>query len=305
MKDVFVENGGSEQRLYSSVLVPPKNLSIFNSKLSIKIIEELAKNPACAMDLSRKLKEHEQKIYYHLKRMKDAGILKLERSEARYGMTAKIYSLVSPVVATKLYDEVQTAKNTIKIKNQNFLDFMYPFILDDCLNAKIVIGDTNPHGRFDISSNEGPHIIDFSVLLGNQLNTLVFPFYKLDTEVSEKDLKENLILFGNPKSNTIIDTINSTKKYFVDGGIASGNGKIYSNPLTGIIVKTENPFNKNKKLLLIGGIGRRGLKGAIIAITQNLHELMINFDKTQNFLHVTEALDKKGDGRIDAVKIME
>src|SRR3989338_7260239 len=104
MKSVFVENGGGTQRIYDSMLVEPADLSIFSNGLAMKIIAELGKKPLCAMDLAKKLGQHEQKVYYHLRKMKDAGLVRPERGESRYGMTAKIYALVSPVIVTKLYD---------------------------------------------------------------------------------------------------------------------------------------------------------------------------------------------------------
>ena len=54
------------------------------------------------MDLARKLEQHEQKIYYHLRNLEKAGIIKQTRTEQRYGMTAKIFDVISPVVATKM-----------------------------------------------------------------------------------------------------------------------------------------------------------------------------------------------------------
>ncbi len=308
MQSMFVENGGSTQRVYESMLVGPEDLSIFSNILARKIIAELAQQPLCAMDLSRKLGQHEQKIYYHLRKMVRAGIVKLDRNEPRYGMTAKIYSLVSPVVATKLYDDAYTTNPPIIISNQTFLDFMHPFINDGVLNAKIIIGDTYAHGRFDTSSTEGPHAFDFAVLLGNHLKELKFPFYELDTEVSKDNLKGHIILFGNPRTNTIIDKINDNgHKYFDnESGILSGvEKKLYEDPRTGIIIKDTNPFNKNKKMLIIGGVRTRGMQAAIIALTREINLLMTNHEKNDSFVHIVQGLDKDGDKRIDSVNIIE
>ena len=307
MKSVFIENGGSVQKVYESMLVEPENLSIFNSKLAMRIVAELVKQPACAMDLAKKIGQHEQKVYYHLRKMKDAGIIKLDRSEPRYGMTAKIYSLVSPVIAAKLNNEMFKTSTPLSMKNPAFLDFMYSFIKDGKLNAKIIIGDTYAHGRFDTASTEGPHAFDFAVLLGNHLDSLSFPFYELDTEVIEKNLKENLILFGNPRTNMILDRINNKMQYFDNesGIISTVEKRVYEDPRIGIILKGTNPFNKNKKIFIIGGVRTRGMQAAIIAVTRHVEELMINCEKVDNFVRIVQGLDKDGDKRIDAIKILE
>jgi DNA-binding transcriptional ArsR family regulator len=98
----LIEINGEKQVVYDSVVISPAKLKVLGSKLSLKIIRELASQPCCPMDLSRRLKEHEQKIYYHIRRLKKAGIIKRVRKEKRSGMTANIYRLVSPVVSVKL-----------------------------------------------------------------------------------------------------------------------------------------------------------------------------------------------------------
>ncbi len=307
MDSVFIENGGSVQKIYESLLVEPEDLSIFSSGLAVRIVEELARQPACAMDLAKKLRQHEQKIYYHMRKMKDAGIVRLERSEQRYGMTAKIYSLVSPVIAAKLINGMYKTGGLPDIKNQKFLDFMHPFIRDGVLSAKIIIGDTYAHGRFDAASTEGPHAFDFAILLGNHLGSLSFPFYKLDTEVMEKELKENLILFGNPRTNMVIDRVNSKIKYFGNesGILSTVEKKMYEDPRTGLIIKEPNPFNKNKKMIIIGGVRTRGMQAAIIAVTRHIEDLMTNCNKNEYFIRIVQGLDKDGDKRIDAMKVLE
>jgi len=82
-----------------------KKMNVFGSELVIKIINELAKKPSCAMDLARVLNEHEQKIYYHLRRLEKAGIISLERTEIRAGALTKIYKIDSPYITVKLFED--------------------------------------------------------------------------------------------------------------------------------------------------------------------------------------------------------
>ncbi len=307
MKSVFIEQDEGTQKVYESQIVKPKTLSIFNSPLAQRIISELAEQPMCAMDLARKIGQHEQKIYYHLKKMKAAGVIKLERNEARFGMTAKIYSVATPVVSTKLSDRFEVTEQ-VGLKNSSFMKLMHPFIKDNKLNAKIFIGDTYAHGRFDTASTEGPHVIDLGIMIGYHVAQLSFPNYSLDTEHKEEDLKENLILCGNPRTNTIIDMINNNgKKYFENGSsiISVDEKKSFDDPRYGVIIRDVNPFNKNKKILIIGGVRTRGMKAAVIALTRFIDDIMNNIDKNDNFVRIIKGMDKTGDRSIDSIKIEE
>src|SRR3989344_3767989 len=105
MSSKFIEKvGEGYHKVYDSILVDPKHLDVLGNKLTQDIIKKLFRSNLCAMDIARELKEHEQKIYYHLRRLEKAGIVKVVGTEKRAGMIAKMYSTVSPIVATKLYD---------------------------------------------------------------------------------------------------------------------------------------------------------------------------------------------------------
>ena len=307
MKTVFVENIENKQRVYDSLLLNPRHLGIFSSDLAIRIISELAKQPLCAMDVSKRLKENEQKIYYHLRKMKAAGIVKLNGTEQRYGMTAKIFQLVSPVIATKLYDEGYDANLLNHIKDPKIEEFLKPFVVDGKLNAKIIVGDPYPHGKFDMGARDGAHIIDLIFLMGKFVNDKSLISYKFDTNIDTSELKENLILFGEPKVNTIIDKINPKLPVYFDYEkgyeiVSNATGSAYDAPRTGIVIKCENPWNKNKKILIISGIGIRGVQASVIAITQYTNKLQEN---GSSITKIVEGLDKDGDGIIDDIRFLE
>jgi DNA-binding transcriptional ArsR family regulator len=86
----FIQEDKERQKIFKAKEMEVKKLNVFGSDLAIKIINELAKKPACAMDLARALNEHEQKIYYHLRRLEKAGIISLEKTEIRAGALTKI-----------------------------------------------------------------------------------------------------------------------------------------------------------------------------------------------------------------------
>ncbi len=309
MDTQLIDHNGGKPVAYESTLVNPKNLSIFGSDLCLKVVAELAKQPGCAMDLSRKLNQHEQKIYYHLRRLEKSGIIKQIRTEKRYGMTAKIYDVISPVVATKLYDDGYPLENQIKTKNPKVERFLYPFIKNGKLNAKIIVGNPHEHGRHDSRASDSVHVADLIHFLGSFIKKPQFPCYIFDTQVKKEDLKDNLILIGNPKHNTVVDKINQDLPVFFDHDnewaiVSKPTNKTYTNLASGIILITTNPFNKKKKILLLAGKRSRGTKAAIIALTQNTDKL-ITGERDQDLIRVVMGLDRDNDYEVDHVRFLE
>ena len=72
-----VEEHSEGQKIHHTLIMKPTSFNALNSELAVRILAELGKKPQCAMDIARKLKQHEQKIYYHLRRLEKSGIIKL------------------------------------------------------------------------------------------------------------------------------------------------------------------------------------------------------------------------------------
>ena len=71
-------------------------------------------------------------------------------------------------------------------------------------------------------------------------------------------------------------------------------------------MKIKNPLNKSKEFLFLGGIRSAGLKSAVLAFMNNLAEIMKGNSKDNNIIaKVVSGFDKKGNGVIDSVKILE
>jgi DNA-binding transcriptional ArsR family regulator len=311
MKTMFVEHDESGQKFYESLVLEPKHLGIFSSGLAVKIISELAKQPMCAMDLGKKLKENEQKIYYHLRKMRKAGIVRLSSTEARYGMTAKLFALVSPVIAAKLYEAGYETKSHAKIRDPDTEKFLDPFVKDGKLNATIIFGDGRPHGKYEGAAHDGAFTADLMLFLGNNLsNHTDSQSYKLDTFVREDDLKNNLIVIGGPRINTVAEKINSilpvkfnTKTWDI---VSALSNKTYSDESVGLVVKCDNPFNKKKKILFLGGKKSRGTIVSVIAVTQHIKEILDgNANNSDVIAKVAKGVDKDGDGFIDSIRFLE
>lgn len=278
--------------------------------LALRIVKELARHPCCAIDIARKLKVHEQKVYYHMRKLEKYGFIYSVSSERRYGMIAHIYNVVSPVVATKLFEGGVEVKDNFSLNvSKEVLDFFHPFVEDGRMNAKVVVGDPYPHGKYDEPARESAHLFDFGMMMGSLVRDLSFPYYKLDTETSEKDLKNNLILIGNAWTNVVVDNLNGKLPIYFDSEkrslLSKVTGRTYKEPTIGIIVKCDNPYCEGKNLLVISGIRTRGMEACMIAITQYINTLMKK-DLTEGpFMRIIEGLDRDGDKNIDAIRILE
>jgi DNA-binding transcriptional ArsR family regulator len=306
--EYFVKDTGKNRIVYKSLLIDkPSSLSILSNKTAMDLVRELSLKPLCAMDLARRLGLHEQKVYYNLRKLEKAGIIKLLKTEERTGGTAKIFTLAEPVISVKLAENTfLTTDIPITI---NSLDFLRPFVNEGKLNAKIIIGDPYSHGQYDLPSTESPYIFDFALMLGGYLKELNFPNYMLDTEISDKDLNDNLILFGNVRTNVAIDKINSKLPvhFDTDSGflISSFSNKTYKDPRIGVILRFKNPFNEKKRILIFGGVRSRGVRAAIIAFTQHTDKIINSVNSDGSLVKIVHGFDKNGDKIIDSVKFLE
>ncbi len=310
MQFELIDHNGGNPVIYDSLLLPPDKMGIFSSELSLKIIQELVKEPACAMDLARRMNQHEQKIYYHLRRLEGAGVVKHIRSEKRYSMTAKIYGVVSPVVSAKLFEKGRKVIKKTNGLSREMDEFFQPFVEEGKLNATIVIGDPYPHGKYDKPDKSAAHAFDFMMMLGNIVNELNFPHYKLDIDIREKDLKDNLILIGNPKTNTIMSRLDGNMPVFFDpksgwAVVSKKTSKKYDEPRVGVIMKMDSPFQAGKKILVVAGIRTRGMQAATIALTRYFKKTIKKSDEQGNLFRIVEGVDQTGDHIIDNVKFLE
>lgn len=299
-----IEEKGNTQKIYKAIDLKPDKIVALKSRLSLKILNELAKEPLCAMDLARKLKQHEQKIYYHLRKLEKAGIVKVIRTEERIGAIAKIYSITAPFLTFKISDDFQGEKIKMKIKENEFLK---PFIQNERLNCLIVIGSPDPHGRFAAQASDGSAAIDLALFFGTFIKNSSFS-YKLDTQLNEKDLKKNLILIGGPKANILIDKINKKLPIYFDikhefNIISTKTKNTYTQDEIGIVIKTKNPFSKDKKILVLSGKRFKGTRAAIIAVIKYCKELAK--DSSEDVAVVVKGIDRDSDGIIDDVEFLE
>jgi DNA-binding transcriptional ArsR family regulator len=264
--EYFIKESKNEEKIYRAKETEIKKLNVFGSELAIKIVRELAKQPACAMDLARILNEHEQKVYYHLRKLEKAGIISLERTEVRAGALTKIYKIEYPYLAVRLF-EGKPLKHFVRPKETEIL---HPFIENGRMNSIIVVSSPDPHGRFGDASSDGYAAIDLALYLGSFLKKVEIN-YKLDTQIDEEDLKNNLILVGGPKANMVVDKLNKFLPIYFDEKndwqiVSTLTKSVYRDQNVGLVIKMKNPFSPKNYIFLFCGIRFKGTRAATLAL---------------------------------------
>lgn len=293
--------------------LPARELSFsqikaLGSQLAQKIALEIAKKPSYAMEIAKKLKVNEQKVYYHIRRLEKARIIEVSRTETIQGASANVYSITEPAFVIKLREFQTTQKIALEKQPTEFLE---PFIEEGQLNAVIIVGSPDPHGPEKARSRDGYYGIDLALFLGSFLNYLPELNVKLDTEARAEDLQKNLIIIGGPVVNTITGQLNDKLPIRFDKAnnwriVSSISGKSYHSDETGIIEKIRNPFNTKKSILLVAGKRHMGTKAVMLAFIKHFKEICEGnkFNKEIN-AKVVEGVDLDSDGIVDEVEVLE
>lgn len=303
--EYFVKEEDGKQKVFKSKEIEPRKMNIFGSDLVFEIIKILSKKPACAMDIARELDQHEQKIYYHLRKLETAGVVQKLREEIRSGALTKIYHIPYSYVSIKIADSPPLE---LDIKTRE-LEILHPFIKDGELNSIIVVSSPDPHGRFGAQSSDGYAAIDLALFLGSFLKKPALN-YRLDTQIREEDLEKNLILLGGPKANILVDRINYELPIYFDEKnewqiVSKLTKNIYKDDDAGIVVKMRNPLNPKAWVLVLGGKRFKGTRASTIAIIKYCNELEKNNKFKHGIARIVRGVDKDSDGIIDDVVFVE
>jgi len=291
----------------------PKQLKVALSPLAWKILKILSEKPSYPKEIGQKLKMNEQKIYYHIRNLEKEGLIEKVREEKRQGALAKFYSITDHAF-TIMLKPLEESQKVFQLKKE-YKNFLEPFITDGKFNALIVIGSPEPHGS-NKSRGKDVFTIDLGLFFGTFLNYTPELSTKLDTEVKDEDLKNNLILIGGPGINMITGKINSKlpinfqkireKENWYSAFHSNISGKDYTEEEHGIIVKAKNPFDKTKDILVIAGRRSHGTRAAILAFLKKFDELCKGNSYDPKVLaRVVEGIDKNSDGVVDSVEFLE
>lgn len=306
------ENG--EHSTLPTKIIKPEDLKRALSPLAWKILQLLSEKPYYPKEIGRKLKVHEQKVYYHIRNLEKSKLIKVVREERRQGAITKYYSITNPSLSLALKPLEPTTK-FFKIK-QEYENFLHPFIEKGKFNAHFVMGSPEPHGPTKVRGHDGMYATNLGLFFGRFLNYIPEDSIKLDTQIRGNDLKKNLILIGGPAVNYITSKVNSKLpirfvkvKYrgnYYDSFYSTISKKNYSDESYGIIVKTKNPFDKAKQILVVAGRKFKGTRAAILAFLLKFDELCEGNSYNKKYhAKIVDGLDLDHDGEVDYLEFIE
>lgn len=302
-----------EQRKDKLVSIPvkevrPEQIKAATAPLATRILERLEEEPTYPKALAEAMHVHEQLVYYHVRRLEKSGLIEVTGTEQVHGTQARIYSLTKPAFALRFGRHQAHPVGRIGGQPHTFLE---PFVQNGELDASIIVGSPDPHGPDMARSRDGYYGIDFALWLGTFLHTPSKLHVKLDTEAREDDLRGHLILIGGPVVNTITRRANprlpirfdERRQYAIYSTLS---GKTYHGDEVGIIIKTKNPFNPKKSILVLAGKRHAGTRAAILALLTHVQDILAgNAHRREIMAKIVEGIDLDSNGIIDSIKIVE
>ena len=300
------------------ILDNPSSISLIDHPIRIKILEMLDKKPMYPAELAKELNLHEQKVYYHIRKLAKAGAIVVSREEKKKGATAKYYKTVSQAFGIEFPSGYKPIQNLCLIGiDEKLQDFFKEFIKDSVFDGKIVVGSPQPHGPFKTSARDGHYAAHLALFLGQFAKMPTDFAVKLDVDVKvEKEEKNNLILVGGPGTNLLTQEINdylpikfimqSSLQGFLLGGLSSKKTmQVYSSDVSGLIAKIVNPWDKTKRIVVLAGNKAVGTKACVLALTNFWKKTLEKYKGEDTFAVVIHGFDLDGDGKVDSIEVSE
>ncbi len=270
------------------------------------------------LEIAKELGIHEQKVYYHTRKLAKAGAITITKEEKKKGATAKYYKTTSFAFGIEFPQGYKTIQNLCLLGTENQLqNFFKEFLDDGVFDGKIVVGSPQPHGPFKTSARDGHYAAHLAFFLGQFVKIPKEFAIKLDVDVKvEKEEKNNLILVGGPGTNLLTQEINdylpikfivqSNDQGFLLGGLSSNKTQqIYTSDVKGVIAKIVNPWDKTKRIIILAGNKAVGTKACVIALTNFWKTTLQKYVGEDNFAVVIQGFDLDGDGKVDSIEVRE
>jgi DNA-binding transcriptional ArsR family regulator len=320
MKKRLLLSGEKSRRKVKDIVIfdDPDRLRAVLSKLGWKILELLGEKEMYPMEIAKKLKVHEQKVYYHIRKLAKAGVVRVVREEEKKGAIAKYFKTSFPAFGVELpfgYRRVKTI--SIPSIDEKMRRFFSPFLKDGSFDGKIVVGSPDPHGPFKARARDGHYASYLALFLGQFVELPEDFAVKLDVDVkAEKEEDNNLILVGGPGTNLITQEVNEflpirfnmmpSEHGFLFGGLVSEKtGNVYTSDVIGVIARIVNPWDKEKRIIVLAGNKAVGTKACVIALAKFWKEALKNFVDEERFATVIQGFDLDGDGKVDSIEVLE
>ncbi len=319
MKREHLVSGKGIQRKVKEIAIyrDPEKLKLILNKLTWKILLEISDKEMYPLEIARRLGIHEQKVYYHIRKLFEAEAIMKVREEDKKGATAKFYAPASNAFGIELPSSGRIQAVPLPPIDNRVGAFLRPIVDLGRFHGRIVVGSPTPHGPFKTSSRDGHYASHLAFFLG-QYSLVPEEFVvKLDVDVkAEKEERNNMILVGGPGTNLITQEINDSlpirfhmarsKHGFLLGGLVSERtNNVYTGDNIGLIAKIANPWNPEKRIILFAGNKAVGTKACVIAFTKCWKKLFQNYQEEDDFATVIQGFDLDGDGKVDSIEVLE
>jgi DNA-binding transcriptional ArsR family regulator len=297
----------------------PQNLKMILNRLSWKILVMLSEREMYPLEIAKKLGIHEQKVYYHIRKLARAGAITIAKEEEKKGAIAKYYKAASPAFGIELPQGYKTLERVSLLSiDERLQKFFKEFIKEDgTFEGKIVVGSPMPHGPFKTSARDGHYASHLTFFLGQFARMPEDFAIKLDVDVkAEKEEKNNLILVGGPGTNLLTQELNDylpirfnmqpSEQGFLFGGLVSRKtSNVYTADAVGLIAKIVNPWDNSKWVIVLAGNKAVGTKACVLALTNFWKKTLKNYDGKDAFATVIQGFDLDGDGKVDSIEVLE
>jgi hypothetical protein len=315
-KTIISYGNGSTTSKKILMLENVTDIKILSNKIAWKIIELLSSKAMYPAQVAKELKLYDQTVYYYIRKLARIGALEQVGTRLIRGGTARLYSASSPSFGLELEgnsEKLETPPNYTKDeKRKNIPDILKEFYENNSFSGLIVVGAPDPHGPYKSSSRDGHYAVHLSFYLGTLSESYTSEFIvKLDVDAkAEKDIdNRNLILIGGPGTNIVTSEFNRYLqiKFNEDNywsGLTDQSGRIFNMDNHGLIAKINNPYNKDKKILILAGVRSIGTKASVIALTNYGNKISDNSSTDNQLALVVQGFDMNADGKIDHVDIV-
>jgi DNA-binding transcriptional ArsR family regulator len=318
-KKLLLQGNGNIQEIKEICIInDSQKLKLILGSLSWKILNLLSKKEMYPLEIARQLGIHEQKVYYHIRKLAKSGAITVEREEKKKGATAKYYKTVSPAFGIEFPYGYKPIQNLcLQSIDEQLQTFFSEFISNGIFDGKIVVGSPQPHGPFKTSARDGHYAAHLALFLGQFAKMPMEFSVKLDVDVkAEKEEKNNLILVGGPGTNLLTQEINdylpikfimqSSEQGFLLGGLSSKKTlQVYTSDVSGLIAKIVNPWDKTKRIVVLAGNKAVGTKACVLALTNFWKKTLQKYKGEDTFAVVIHGFDLDGDGKVDSIEVNE
>jgi DNA-binding transcriptional ArsR family regulator len=319
-KKLLLQEEGKRQRVKEiAIIEDPQKLKMILNRLSWKILVMLSEREMYPLEIAKKLGIHEQKVYYHIRKLARAGAITIAKEEEKKGAIAKYYKAVSPAFGIELPQGYKTLERlSLLSMDERIQKFFEGFIKEDgTFEGKIVVGSPMPHGPFKTSARDGHYASHLTFFLGQFAKMPEDFAIKLDVDVkAEKEEKNNLILVGGPGTNLLTQELNDylpirfnmqpSEQGFLFGGLVSRKtSNVYTADAVGLIAKIVNPWDNNKWVIVLAGNKAVGTKACVLALTNFWKKTLKDYDGKDAFATVIQGFDLDGDGKVDSIEVLE